>query len=78
MSVPKLSWDGKINIATLAMILAGVLAVGVQQANNLNTQKQVNDLEMRVRAVEGPVVERLIRVEEQNKTIIRLLEKGGQ
>lgn len=76
MSVPKLSWDGKVNIATLALILSGVLAIGVQQANNMNTQKQVSDLEHRVRAVEGPVVERLIRVEEQNKTIIRLLEKN--
>lgn len=78
MSVPKLSWDGKINVATISMIFVGIIAVGAQQANNLNTQKQVNDLEMRVRAVEGPVVERLIRVEEQNKTIIRLLEKSGQ
>lgn len=75
MSVPKLSWDGKVNIATLAMILAGILAIGAQQANNINTDKRVEDLEGRMRVVEGPVIERLIRVEEQGKQTIELLSR---
>lgn len=71
-----LHWDGKVNVVTLFTILAVVLAFGGQQANNITTARQVNDLESRMRAVEGPVIERLIRVEEQNKTIIKLLENG--
>lgn len=75
MSVPKLQWDGKVNIATLAMILAGILAVGAQQAQQSNTADIVRDHEARIRIVEGqagPLGARLAAMEEQLKGIERI------
>lgn len=75
MSVPKLQWDGKVNIATLAMILAGILAVGAQQAQQSNTSDIVRDHEARIRIVEGqagPLGARLAAMEEQLKGIERI------
>lgn len=75
MSVPKLQWDGKVNIATLAMILAGILAVGAQQAQQQNTADIVRDHEARIRIVEGqagPLGARLAVMEEQLKGIERI------
>lgn len=75
MSAPKLSWDGKVNIATLAMILAGILAVGAQQAQQVNAREIINDHEARIRVVEGqsgPLGARLAAMEEQLKGIDRI------
>lgn len=69
----KPKWDLTINIPVIVLILSGILAMGAQQANNITVQRQVDDHERRIRAVEGPVIERLIRVEEQNKTAIEML-----
>lgn len=75
MSVPKIHWDGKVNIATLAMILAGILAVGAQQAQQATTADIVRDHEARIRVVEGqagPLGARLAAMEEQLKGIERI------
>lgn len=84
MSVPKLHWDGKVNIATLAMILAGILAVGAQQAQQASAREIISDHEARIRVVEGqsgPLAARLAAMEEQLKGIDRIerrLEAGGK
>lgn len=84
MSVPKLTWDGKVNIATLAIILAGILAVGAQQAQQASAREIISDHEARIRVVEGqsgPLAARLAAMEEQLKGIDRIerrLEAGGK
>lgn len=75
MSVPKLTWDGKVNVATLAIILAGILAIGAQQAQQLNAREIISDHEARIRVVEGqsgPLGARLAAMEEQLKGIDRI------
>lgn len=68
-------WDGKVNVATLAMILAGILAVGAQQAQQASLADTVRDHEARIRIVEGqagPLGARLAAMEEQLKGIERI------
>lgn len=68
-------WDGKVNIATLALILAGILAFGAQQAQAVNMGDRVMDHESRLRKVEGdagPLGARLSAMEEQLKGIERI------
>lgn len=51
-----LKWDGTVNIAMVAILVSAVLAYGIQQANSSHTKVQVNDLEVRVRAIEASSV----------------------
>lgn len=70
-----LHWDGKVNIATLALILAGILAFGAQQAQAVNAGEIIRDHETRIRKVEGdagPLSARLSAMEEQLKGIERI------
>lgn len=72
MSVPKLHWDGKVNIATLAMIAAGIMGLGVAQAQ-LNAQAlQNSDQEVRIRGLESQVSSSLASIEERLKGIDRI------
>lgn len=52
MSVPKLQWDGKVNIATLALILGSVLSIGGQMQVIVSLQKEVVELKSRIAVVE--------------------------
>lgn len=79
MTGPKLHWDGKVNIATLAMIAAGIMAIGIAQAQ-LNSQAIQNaDQEVRIRGLENTVSSSLASIEERLKGVDRIerrLEEG--
>lgn len=79
MTFPKMSLDGKVNIAQMAIIVAGIMAIGVAQAqlNALVVQNQ--DQEVRIRGLENTVATSLASIEERLKGVDRIerrLEKG--
>ncbi len=75
MTFPQIKGDWTINFPILIGVASIILMYGIEKAENMQTARRVDDHEVRIRAVEGPVIERLIRVEEQGKQTIELLSR---
>lgn len=74
-------WDGNINIPILGILTAGIMAIGIAQAQ-LNAQAVQNaDQEVRIRGLESQVSSSLASIEERLKGIDRIerrMEASGK